>query len=1009
MPHTINQRHVWAVAKALLWCCGFVCLLLAAAVAVQAHDVHQGQAHRVLVLNSYHKGFEWTDRTVAGLEDTLAGMPAPVELMYEYFDTKRHSPNVVLPSIFALLKQKYHQRVDVVVATDNNALRFILQYRNQLFPNVPVVFSGVSSFDDPAVSGLQGMTGVMENSDVAGTVRLMRQLHPQLKTLVLLGDNSADAVYRTAAARQALKEQGLDVGLTVQSWLGKREGPLENNATTAVLLLTSAEFSNVTEEDNFATLVRRVLQHNNLPVYSLWDYNIKDGVVGGLVASGYSQGQQAGRLVRQILQGVPAEKLPVVRSGLNTPMFDYTRLSQLGLNRTLLPAGSVFVNEPQSFYYRHKKLFWIVGGVIVGQMLLLAFLATILALRRRYEKKLRENRNLLAHHLTNTPLASIVWNAQLVVTDWNRAAEQIFGFSAEEAVGKSADVVLGHNTHSLCVAQLRLCLTEGSVRSGMFIWQNRQGVDMHLEWYNTPLMDGQGNITGVASLVLDVTGRMLAEKQARLHAQRMQDFAKISSDWFWETDKNHRFITISPNSENRVTYFRQGDLIWDKRDKTSQMVTDMPFLRRTMENHEDLRNLRYEVHHPNGDVSYRLLSARPFYDEVGVFAGYRGCAVDITALVQSQLERQKLEQGFLQMIENMTDGVALWDAQEHFVMCNSAYAKLFRYPGGTIPKGISFSKHLQNCLDYGDIDLGGEDEKLWAAKRLAVLRETRNNVLEVCLRGRFYQVQQHRTLDNGMMMTVTDITQLKEAAVQQKALEKRLEQIKRTEYIAQLAASISHEFNNRLVPVLGLSQMVERQIAKENPESTLRQPLQMIQQAALQASKLVRTLLNVGRHEQTPAVQQDAVPLNRVLSETLPLLRAAFNQPVELVVDVAENLPDVPLSADDVQHILLNLCLNARDAIGRATAGVVKLSVGSVQKNGVHNLRIIVSDNGCGMDAQTVERIFEPFFSTKNPGQGSGLGLAILNTIVQKVQGQVRVESTPGKGTEITVDIPVAT
>ena len=146
---------------------------------------------QVLILNSYHQGMDWTDGEVAGLKSALERHDRPVELHIEYMDAKRLMDQAHLDNLRQLFAHKYEStRLKAIVVTDNDAFDFMRRYRDQLFPDVPVVFCGVNWFQDGQLKGFPGVTGVVETADSAATIRLMLRLHPNTKRIVVIIDHT---------------------------------------------------------------------------------------------------------------------------------------------------------------------------------------------------------------------------------------------------------------------------------------------------------------------------------------------------------------------------------------------------------------------------------------------------------------------------------------------------------------------------------------------------------------------------------------------------------------------------------------------------------------------------------------------------------------------------------------------------------------------------------------------------------------------------------------------------
>ncbi len=241
--------------------------------------------------------------------------------------------------------------------------------------------------------------------------------------------------------------------------------------------------------------------------------------------------------------------------------------------------------------------------------------------------------------------------------------------------------------------------------------------------------------------------------------------------------------------------------------------------------------------------------------------------------------------------------------------------------------------------------------------------------------------------------------------------EKRLRQAERLESVGRLAAGVAHDFNNLLTGVLLYCDLL---LAESDSGSPLRRYAEEIRGAGMQATGLVQQLLAVARPQVAVA---HLLSLNTVAQEMRDLLERLIGENIELCFHLDPNLGLVRLDPTRAQQILLNLVLNARDAVTEGGRIVIETSNCKMQifESVLDNYSgptlpcamFVVGDNGKGMDADTQKRLFEAFFTTKNAGSGTGLGLAMVHDIVTNAGGLIHVDSGPGCGTRITVLLPL--
>jgi PAS domain S-box-containing protein len=243
-----------------------------------------------------------------------------------------------------------------------------------------------------------------------------------------------------------------------------------------------------------------------------------------------------------------------------------------------------------------------------------------------------------------------------------------------------------------------------------------------------------------------------------------------------------------------------------------------------------------------------------------------------------------------------------------------------------------------------------------------------------------------------------------------KALQRQLQQAQKMEIIGTLAGGIAHDFNNILASVLNCAEMA---LADAPPASPLRELLEVVIRAANRGKDLVARLLTFSRRE---AKGQKPVDVGKVLQESLQLVRASLPTTIEIRQEIAPDAGLVSADPTQIHQIILNLCTNAFYAMGEE-GGVLELKLHPTRLGGVEAsdlkvapgpyLQLVVRDSGCGMDADTRARIFDPFFSTRKGKGGTGLGLAVVRNIVRGSRGAIRVTSEVGKGAVFTVFLPL--
>jgi PAS domain S-box-containing protein len=255
-----------------------------------------------------------------------------------------------------------------------------------------------------------------------------------------------------------------------------------------------------------------------------------------------------------------------------------------------------------------------------------------------------------------------------------------------------------------------------------------------------------------------------------------------------------------------------------------------------------------------------------------------------------------------------------------------------------------------------------------------------------------------------------DITDRRQSEIERKLLENQLIQAQKMEAVGTLAGGISHDFNNLLQGILGYTQIL---LIDRNPDDADYARLKEVERAALRASELTQQLLTFSRKVESKVrpvdLNQQVREIHRILERTIPKM-------IDIEMSLHEDLYTINADPAQLEQIVMNLCLNARDAM--PDGGRLVLETRNATLNESYCKRhmdclpgeyvlLSISDNGCGMDAETLQRVFEPFYTTKRIGKGTGLGLSMVYGIIKSHRGHVVCKSEPGEGTRFEIYFPV--
>jgi PAS domain S-box-containing protein len=531
--------------------------------------------------------------------------------------------------------------------------------------------------------------------------------------------------------------------------------------------------------------------------------------------------------------------------------------------------------------------------------------------------------------------------------------------------------------------------------------QLSDGRVIRLKAHAVPTYDTAGKYRGYLGVSKDVTEEFEAERRLRDSERQFRELLEASADFYWEQDTRYRYTYLSPSY---ATLLGPGiDLIGRRLSDIKGVSIDPDIglvVVRAHKAKQPFRDFVFALNMPDGKKHWFKESGAPIFDRNGAFVGYRGVGAAITQQVEAEAAARLAQQRLKEAVAYVSQPIVVYDAEDRVVGYNQAFTDLHKAPNTNTPvyRDVSFRELALWQLRYDFYADGPDDPKvdldLLSERHLTEAEHTYH------LRdGRWMLVVYRRLPGDSRVGLWTDVTALKQAEAERRALERQVHHSQRLEALGTLAGGVAHEMNNALVPVIALTKMVARKL----PEGSREQHnLGIVQQAAERSRDLLRQILAFSRKE-TEHQRHDSVDVGAVLTETLQLMRAMLPASVRVEAEIAAGAPTVVGDPSQLQQVIVNLMTNAAQAIGRAQ-GRVTARLAAAADGG--RLCLSVADTGCGMDEETQTRIFEPFFTTKPVGEGSGLGLSVVHGIVKNHGGSIEVASTPGQGTRFDVFLP---
>lgn len=647
-----------------------------------------------------------------------------------------------------------------------------------------------------------------------------------------------------------------------------------------------------------------------------------------------------------------------------------------------------------------------------GEVVRMAGSEVDITARKEMEAALRESEGLFRDVFEQqTAIQLMIDPATGQILRANPAAVHFYGWPKEQLEGMQIEAI-----NTLPATQLKRALAKArSGAAGYFEFCHRRadGTIRDVAVHSSPITTARGVI--LHSINHDITDRKQAEEQLRLSETKLRQAldAARAGTWEWDvttgenvwSEELFRLYDLDPEHDQASYENWRRSILPRDRDTVERCV------QQAAHTGSDIR-IAWRVNTANGGLRWLMSRGQPQLNEQGQAVRYLGTVIDITELKQTEQEmlriKNLMDEG--QKIAHLgtfeyiaATGATVWSDEEYSIYGldpaspSPAYADLLAkniHPDDADQLDRVFTAALQNGSVYEDEHriVRPDGVVRWVSDCAHPYFDEDGNIVRY-------------------VGTTLDITEHRQAQQAQDDLQNQYFQAQKMESVGRLAGGVAHDFNNMLSVILGHSGILLEELSPKNPFYA---PLQAIFKAAEHSADLTRQLLAFARKQTVIPVMLD---LNETVESMLKILRRLIGENIQLVWSPSPNLDKIKIDPSQIDQILANLSVNARDAITDTgtltieTGSVVIDATGSASLPHVASGRyavLSVSDTGCGMDEETVAHIFEPFFTTKEQGKGTGLGLATVYGIVQQNLGGINVVSAPGRGTTFNVYLPIA-
>jgi PAS domain S-box-containing protein len=631
-----------------------------------------------------------------------------------------------------------------------------------------------------------------------------------------------------------------------------------------------------------------------------------------------------------------------------------------------------------------------------GRACILAFTHDITA-RKLAEQQVRASEEQHRTIFNASVDGMLVKDADNLVVDVNEAYLRMHGFAREELIGHCLLDYLPEQLRARCTELLPRVLSGTPCHFEAQTWR-RDGRLLDVEIHGVPVV--YGGQTRALVIMRDITARMEADARLRASEAQYRAIFNASADALILWDREYRRVDVNAAYE-RLYGWKREEVVGRGFEVYSGAPGHVEPRRELVRRALAGESCRAELEGIDraGRRIVTEIHTVPFQHrgEPHVLA----IARDVTERQRAEARLREREEQYRAIFDGSADPMVLWNEELEVADVNVAFVRM---------KGIAREEIVG---------------RLWSARPDAADMPTLLPHIRAALEGRESQLVQRVSHANGGTMDM----ELRYLPVriggepfalgigrnitERLRLESQLRQAQKMEAIGQLTGGIAHDFNNILTSVLGYVSMA-RERAEAGTDARLAHQLGQARLAAERARDLVAQMLAFARRK---GGARQPLALQRLVHESLGMLRATLPSSVLLQVEpTSDRLPDIEADAVQIGQVLMNLVINARDAV--SGAGQVRVSLRAASAGGWrcrscgeqvmrgHWVELAVADDGCGIAPATLQRMFDPFFSTKPTGQGTGMGLAMVHGIVHDHRGHIGVDTESGRGSTFRILLP---
>ncbi len=1024
---------------------------------------------RVLLLNSYHPQYPWTNHVVQGIKKGLRGTVDEERLHIEFMDLRRHTDD---PGYEQKLHDLYfhkfrHTRFDLIISSDDHALNFLEKYRATLFPGTPLVFCGVNAYDADLQQRFGNVTGIFEAIEVEKNLALIYRLHPNVKRVVFLLDRTSLGVaIRSEVERgiAAFSRQGVRLEIWDDYTLPELYQRLETLEAGAVVQLVAIVADRAGTSFSYARHTPVLARHSRVPIYGMWGMALGHGIVGGMLNNGELHGQRTAEMALRVLAGESPDAISPIVKGLYEPAFDDAQLRRFAIPQDILPAESQVINRNLPIYEIPQRALYQGLILLAGLTLVGLFLLKNVYSRYRAEKALRETEAHFRGYFDLNLVGMVTMSASGKWLELNDRFCEMIKYSREELQTKSwIDVTHPDDLAESYEKFEALCAGEIDRFTQDKRYVCKDGSLIHVELSTRVLRHPDGRIDRLVSIVQDITKRKSAQADLRLDEARLEALVALNQMGESSVEDIINFIVSSVISltKSKIGYLAfvneaAGTLIkhgWTRgvlQECTMQKASAGYPIEKAGLWAEAVRHKKPIIINdyafpslvkkglPGGHTPIKRFLGVPLLEQDKVVAvvgvGNKTDKYNDADIRQLSL----LGQGLVHLMESKRVEQGLRESQQE-------YKRLFRQFQvllDGIPDAI-FLLTPNRSIVWGNEGAArhlGVDVRELPGKVCCNLWSGHTEACPECPVARCFQSgkaeEQPLTFPDGSIWgvkafplknaqgEVENVIKMAVDITEKVKLRDEAERSARLASLGELAAGVAHEINNPNGVLMFNSNFLMDFFEEALPFL----PDFMQEQGIEDLAGLDAAEMKTEIPQMLVDMQGSSKRISRIVKDLKQFVQSeaeVFFGPVDLneVVEIALRLTGNALKNLAASHEVCHAAdlPRVKGIFQQLEQVLINLILNACQAIGDKNGRVFVvtyfdethrqsvvevRDEGQGIDPEVLRHITEPFFTTKRQDGGTGLGLSVSARIVKEHQGTLEFFSSPGKGTTVRLALP---